>query len=335
MADHTTLALSWYRWFPNVFRQKSRKVRMMTFDQRACYRELLDECWNDGSIPDDPEVLARLVGFDPAKFSTEVWPVIRQCFHQLEDGQLANEFMDRERAQAVARLRNASDAAKKRWLQPRPKSTLNASALLEHCEGNAKRREDKRGEVSTTSESPKLPVNESENKPPIRSPGRAGRDEVAERSRMEALEARLRSLEAFENQFWPICPRKREKPDALKAWRRANPDGALDEVIPDALLEVIDLDWRFREIDRVPYPASWLNAGGHTDEVEDADQGQPFGRWYVRAQERRFAERLKAVVGPPTGETYAAIWAAKERFVADVKERKAKVEAKKNGGRRR
>jgi len=332
LADHTTLALSWYRWFPNVFRQKSRKVRMMTFDQRACYRELLDECWNDGSIPDDPEVLARLVGFDPAKFSTEVWPVIRQCFHQLEDGQLANEFMDRERAQAVARLRNASDAAKKRWLQPRPNSTLDASALLEHCEGNAKRREDKRGEVSTTSESPKLPVNESENKPPIRSPRRAGRDEVAERSRVEALEARLRSLEMFESGFWPLCPRKREKPDALKAWRRANPDGALDEAIVDALLEVIDLDWRFREIDRVPYPASWLNAGGHTDEVEDADQGQPFGAWYVRAQLRRFSARLLAASETAS---HAAIWSAKERFVADVKERKAKVEAKKNGGRRR
>jgi len=132
------IVFPWYRWHALDFRQ-SPAVRLMTFDQRACYRELLDECWLEGSIPDDPTILARLIGFDQDRFAAEVWPVVRQSFTERGAGRLVNARIERERAHARRRSDAARGNANERWSQTidKPSGSGYATALPPHSDRNA------------------------------------------------------------------------------------------------------------------------------------------------------------------------------------------------------
>jgi uncharacterized protein YdaU (DUF1376 family) len=132
------IVFPWYRWHALDFRQ-SPAVRLMTFDQRACYRELLDESWLEGSIPDDPTILARLIGFDQERFAAEVWPVVRQSFTERGAGRLVNARIERERAHARRRSDAARGNANERWSQTvdKPSGSGYASALPPHSDRNA------------------------------------------------------------------------------------------------------------------------------------------------------------------------------------------------------
>lgn len=72
-------------------------------------------------------------------------------------------------------------------------------------------------------------------------------------------------------EFWKRYPRKKNKGDAEKAWKKLNPDAGLVSVILEAV-EVAQAsdDWRKDAGKFVPYPASWLNAEGWHDEARPA-----------------------------------------------------------------
>jgi uncharacterized protein YdaU (DUF1376 family) len=70
--------LPYYPWFVKDFRA-NRKVQRMNYVERGLYRELLDECWEEGSIPDDPLRLAEMCNCPPGVM-VEAWPKIRACF---------------------------------------------------------------------------------------------------------------------------------------------------------------------------------------------------------------------------------------------------------------
>ena len=76
--------------------------------------------------------------------------------------------------------------------------------------------------------------------------------------------------EAFAD-FWDSYPKKRNKGDSEKAWKRLKPDADMSARIL-AAVEVAKLcdDWRKDGGKYIPYPASWLNAKGWED-----DHGQP------------------------------------------------------------
>ncbi len=74
-------ALPYYRWYVADFRA-SRAVQRLDYIQRGLYRELLDECWVEGAIPDDIEKLADICGC-PIGVMAEAWPAIRQRFAPL------------------------------------------------------------------------------------------------------------------------------------------------------------------------------------------------------------------------------------------------------------
>jgi hypothetical protein len=50
--------LPYLRWFVTDYRA-SRNANRLTWQERGLYRELLDECWIEGSIPDDLPRLAE------------------------------------------------------------------------------------------------------------------------------------------------------------------------------------------------------------------------------------------------------------------------------------
>lgn len=71
-------ALTWYPWHWKDWRS-NRKVQRMTVTERGIYRELLDECWVEGSIPSDLQSLADIVGCDLPTIEA-AWARVAPCF---------------------------------------------------------------------------------------------------------------------------------------------------------------------------------------------------------------------------------------------------------------
>ncbi len=71
---------------------------------------------------------------------------------------------------------------------------------------------------------------------------------------------------SFES-FWSAYPKKRNKGDALKAWRALKPSEELVAAILAAVERAREsVQWRKDEGQFIPYPASWLRARGWEDE---------------------------------------------------------------------
>lgn len=82
------MALSWYPWYWQDWRA-NRKVQRMTVTERGIYRELLDECWCEGSLPADMESLADVVRCSVEEM-TAAWPALESSFFVRPDGRLVN-----------------------------------------------------------------------------------------------------------------------------------------------------------------------------------------------------------------------------------------------------
>jgi hypothetical protein len=84
-------ALPYYRWLVRDCRAR-RKVQRMGYIARGFYRELLDEEWLEGSIPNDLAALADICGC-PVKVMEKAWVEISPCFKEV-DGRLVNEKLE-------------------------------------------------------------------------------------------------------------------------------------------------------------------------------------------------------------------------------------------------
>ena len=88
-------------------------------------------------------------------------------------------------------------------------------------------------------------------------------DQKAERHAAPTAKALAVSFE----RFWAAYPKKRNKGDALKAWRVLKPS----EELVTAILAAVErakasVQWRKDEGQFIPYPATWLRARGFEDE---------------------------------------------------------------------
>lgn len=90
-------ALPYYRWHWRDYRS-NRKVQRMDYIARGLYRELLDECWAEGFIPDDIDRLAEICGC-PKRTLEERWHSLSVCFVEIGPGKLVNERMNEERTE--------------------------------------------------------------------------------------------------------------------------------------------------------------------------------------------------------------------------------------------
>lgn len=86
-----TDALPYFRWYPKHYRA-NRKVQRMSWKARGIYRELLDEEWLEGPLPNDISVLADLAGC-PVREMEKAWPEIAPCFESV-DGRLVNPKLE-------------------------------------------------------------------------------------------------------------------------------------------------------------------------------------------------------------------------------------------------
>lgn len=87
--------LGYYKWHWQSWRA-NRKVQRMSYIERGIYRELLDECWAEGFIPDDIEKLADICGC-PSEVMANAWQVLSKCFANAGNGFLYNERLEQER----------------------------------------------------------------------------------------------------------------------------------------------------------------------------------------------------------------------------------------------
>ena len=87
---------------------------------------------------------------------------------------------------------------------------------------------------------------------------------------------------AFER-FWEMYPRKRSKKDAEKAWKQIKPNSELVAKILEGVARAKTCaDWLKEDGKYIPYPATWLRAGGWEDELEP----QAYGDGDIAARER-------------------------------------------------
>jgi len=69
-------------------------------------------------------------------------------------------------------------------------------------------------------------------------------------------------------EFWSEYPKKKSKQEAKRRWERIKPDSTLFETIMEAVrLWKGSDDWLREDGKYIPYPATWLNAGGWEDEL--------------------------------------------------------------------
>ena len=93
-------------------------VMAMSLSQRGAYITLLCLCWREGSIPNDPAQLAKILSV-PQICMTGMWKLLRQCFTD-DGGRLIHPRIERER-QKQKFFREIRSAAGR--LGGRPKQT--------------------------------------------------------------------------------------------------------------------------------------------------------------------------------------------------------------------
>lgn len=84
-----------FLFYPGDWMQ-SETVRAMTYEQRGVYLELLAMAWLEGSIPEDPERLRRMVGLSAARWA-KVWPLVSECWIPTGQQRLVNPRQEHER----------------------------------------------------------------------------------------------------------------------------------------------------------------------------------------------------------------------------------------------
>lgn len=152
-------ALPYYKWHWQRWRA-NRRVQRLTLAEKGAYRELLDECWAEGFIPDDMPSLADICGCSEAEMA-EVWTVIRDRFYEVGTGCLTNKTLEEQRtatdnlraanarngkAGAEAKIANAKEVEA---TAKRPPSDRQENSSERHI-GEERRGEKRRGKKSSS-----------------------------------------------------------------------------------------------------------------------------------------------------------------------------------------
>lgn len=112
--------LPWYCWYVVDYRA-SRRVQRLDYIAKGLYRELLDECWLVGAIPDDIEKLADICSC-PVGVMAESWARIRPLFeptHGMDGMYLVSPRQEKERSEQdkirIARALAGKKGGESRW----------------------------------------------------------------------------------------------------------------------------------------------------------------------------------------------------------------------------
>lgn len=131
--------LPYYKWFWQDWRA-NRKIQRMSYIERGLYRELLDECWVEGFIPNDIDQLADICGC-PTEVMASAWQVLSSCFIEI-DGFLVNEKLHSLRTEKDKERLVKSENGKKGGIAKAIGKHLPSTCHIEEKIIEKKRRED-------------------------------------------------------------------------------------------------------------------------------------------------------------------------------------------------
>lgn len=127
-------APEWYSWYVRAWRESPR-ARAMNWAQRGVYRELIDEQFLTGPLPEDPRVVAKMIGA-PVAIVTGVLDI---AFPVCDDGLRRNNRATVEVAITAARTARVTDqrrgAARARWAKRQTEP--DATRMRPACELDA------------------------------------------------------------------------------------------------------------------------------------------------------------------------------------------------------
>ena len=98
-----------YPWYITDWRE-SEAVLTMTAEQRDVYRNLLDICWRDGSLPTDEKALRKMSLAEPNEWKRS-WASVSKQFVE-RDGRLHNAKVDEKRPSIVKSKENRAKGAR-------------------------------------------------------------------------------------------------------------------------------------------------------------------------------------------------------------------------------
>lgn len=135
--------LPYYRWYVKDFRA-SRRVQKLTYVQRGLYRELLDECWISGSIPDDLAKLADICAC-PIGVIADAWEALKPMFEPtsgmdgmfLNNTRLEDERTEADKVRAARSLSGAKGAKAKQMLANDNKCHIAVKAVAEQSSSSS------------------------------------------------------------------------------------------------------------------------------------------------------------------------------------------------------
>lgn len=114
-----------YPWYIADWRS-AEAVLAMTLEERGLYRELLDHCWECGSIPNN-EVVLRKIAQVTEKEWIRSWPAVKPQF--LSDGdRLRHRKVDEKREDLVAWHDNRREAGRKGGLSKKTSSASSSAS---------------------------------------------------------------------------------------------------------------------------------------------------------------------------------------------------------------
>ncbi len=240
-------------------------VVLMSNTQVGCYIKLICYCWREGSIPDDPAKVAKLVGEDGSAMA-ELWGGIRLCFAEALDtpGRLVHKRLKEEREKQIEFRKERSEAGKR----------------------GAKARWDKDLGASDTADGS-----------PIEKP-------KAKRMAKNGLSLSLSSSDIppapkgegrFE-EFWAIWPKNERKQDKAKCidhWKRNHLDGQADAILADLAIKLQTRKWSEGFVEA---PLVYLRGKRWQDGVQpqaDGAMGAARGWWETQSGIRGQGDKLR------------------------------------------
>lgn len=134
--------LPWYPFYVYDW-QSDEAVRLMTYEERGIYHELLNIQWIEGSIPASEDLLARLLSLSGDTFSF-AWDRIRDKFarHWDKPTRLVNMKLHGLREDAMAKVDQAREwgraGAEKRWGHQREGSSQPVASPIAPPKGDHK-----------------------------------------------------------------------------------------------------------------------------------------------------------------------------------------------------
>lgn len=254
-----------FQFYPKDF-LSSQGQASLSLVEAGAYIRLLCHCWIEGSVPDDAEACARLVGATPAQMA-RMWPKLAARFQPV-NGVLRHRRLDLERQKQdsfreLQRLKGKASARARK--QPRLPSGSNRKATARQPDGNSSSPiSDLRSSSSSSEEEHAASPLEARVHAVLKD-AEALRETVI--ARRAELKAHITALRVGFDAFWQVYPKKVGKDTAWKAWQRRHPTDELAAMILAALAWQIHQDaWLERGGKFVPNPTTWLNGGRWQDE---------------------------------------------------------------------